>query len=509
MLKKTSTIGSAAVILTFFALIVKATGFFREILFANYYGTNRDYEYFLVSSVLPITINSIALYFYQNYFIPTYSKIKGSDNFNTLIFVRNSFLLSFFTGLIVSVLLIIMRKPVLDFYIGVSPDINYPETMFVIFCLTIPFSFVSAFLTSYAQSQFNFKLPAFSLLAINFSTIIAILIFQDSGIVEISLGYFFGVIFQMIILIILTGILKKIKFAGSLKKIAIPKDLNKIIWVILIEVIGQIYILSDRYFLSKVDEGGIAAINYATTIFLLPISIITLSISTAILPQISDYVSTNKLTELKNDIRNSLVSILLIFVPISLIFIVWGREIIIILFERGSFDSNSSYLTYKVLVFLSLSLCFYSLYGVINKLFYVLDKVKILFMITVVGIVVKLSFNFFLVDSLKQNGLALATTISYLVFFILSVIIIQIKENLLEIFFLTKKFILYLMNGIIAYLVVSTLSTFSIFDNYIVWIVEIISFLLIFYVSNQILDDNYQTTLRTTILRFIPFSGKR
>lgn len=507
MLKKTSTIGNTAIILTLFAIISKATGFFREVLFANYFGTSREYEWFLIASVLPITINSIALYFYQNFFIPTYSRAIRSDN-ESISLVKGSFYLAVFTGLFVFLLLLITKDLVLEYYMGVNETSSKTEILFLIFCLTIPFSFVNAFLTSYSQTQYNFKAPAISILSINLFTIIAILLFKESGIIEISVGYLLGVLFQLAILLHTTKIFKVLLNKSHKKARLFSEKYNRIVWIILIEIIGQVYILSDRYFLSKVDEGGIAAINYALTIFQLPISIITISVSTAILPQMSEFVAKLKMDELKHKISETLTSILLLFVPISLVFILWGKEIISILFERGYFDSNSTYLTYNVLILLSVSLCFYSLYGIINKLFYVFDMVKTLFVITILGMMTKLLFNFILVDSLRQNGLALATTLSYLTFFVLSIIIIQSKKKSLEIKLLAKKFLTYLLNSIFAYLLVTVL--FFIVTPATVWagLFKILVFLMIYYLNNQILLDKNQFSLKTNLFKILNLKAR-
>ena len=59
---------------------------------------------------------------------------------------------------------------------------------------------------------------------------------------------------------------------------------------------------------------------------------------------------------------------------------------------------------------------FYAIYNVINKLIYSLGLLKNLLYLTVLGICLKIFLNFLFVDTLKQNGLALSTSISYIFF---------------------------------------------------------------------------------------------
>lgn len=281
-----------------------------------------------------------------------------------------------------------------------------------------------------------------------------------------------------------------------------------IIWIILIEIIGQLYVLSDRYFLSKVDEGGIAAINYATTIFLLPVSIITISITTAILPKFSQLVSAKLNEELKEKLKVALTNTALIFIPITLIFIFFGKEVIRILFEHGNFNDQSTQMTYDVLFYLSLSLLFYSLYGILNKLFYVYEIVKTLFFVTILGISVKLILNFILVDSMKQNGLVIATSLSYIFFFIMSVLIIQKRFKVLEIRNTLKKILFYTINALVSFIIVKILFTLVQSESILFDSLKIFLFFLIYFINNLFLNDLYQRNLLDELIRIFPLSNQ-
>lgn len=503
-MSKTSSIGSATIILTIFGLLGKATGFFREVLFANYFGISREYEFYLVASVLPITLNSIALYIYQNYFIPAYPKreILGygySADFSKKTFF-NSLLIALFTALI----LILFRIPILKIYLGNELVSYKTEILFIIFSLTVPLSIVSGFLIAYLQTQFNFKSPAIAALSLNIFTILALLIFKETNIIYIATAYFFGVVVQTIILIKVSRIFNLFRIKLTKASVKVKSIDSSILWIVLIEVVGQFYILSDRYFLSRVDEGGIAALNYAMTIFILPISIITISISTALLPKFSQLAASNSKSELKDKINTALLSTLLLFIPITLIFIFWGKEVVRIFYERGNFTFNSTQITSDVLFYFSLSLIFYSLYGIINKIFYVFEKVKTLFIMTTFGIVIKILLNFILVDSLKQKGLAISTSVSYIFFFIMSVIIIQSRLNLIEVRKITKKFIHYLTNALFSFLIVENLFTLISSYSILFDIIKISSFFIVYYINNEILNDKYQLDIKNELLKILP-----
>lgn len=507
-MNKASSIGTATIVLTVLGFIAKTSGFFREILFANFFGLSRDYEFYLVASVLPITLNSISLYIYQNYFIPAYSKRNQYGNEFALYFSRRVFNKSFLISIISFLVLIVFRIQILRLFIGTQFVSEKTELLFIIFSCTVPFGIISGFLTAYLQTNFNFKSPAIAGLMLNLFTIIALLIFKEKNIVIIAFAYLVGAFIQTLILFKVSRIWQIIfkKFQNLPQKIISQHSL--VIWIILIEVIGQLYVLSDRYFLSKVDEGGIAAINYATTIFLLPISIITISITTAILPKFSQLASAMLYEELKEKLKVALTNTSLIFIPITLLFIFFGKELIKILFERGNFNNQSTLMTYEVLFYLSLSLVFYSLYGILNKLFYVYEMVKTLFFVTILGISIKLVLNFILVDSMKQNGLVLSTSFSYIFFFSISILIIQKRLKILEIRNTLNKILFYTINGIVSFIIVKTLFTLVQSLSILFDLLEIILFFLIYYINNLFLNDEYQRKLLDEVVRILPLRSQ-
>lgn len=506
-MKKISSIGTAAIVLTLFGFLSKTTGFFREILFANYFGLSRDYEFYLVASIIPITLNSISIYIYQNYFIPAYSRQNQDDNEKTSQFVKRILINSLFISVVSLLILIIFRIQILELYIGTPFISEKTELLFIIFSCTVPFGIISGLLTAYLQTNFNFKSPAIAGLMLNIFTIIALVVFKESNIIIIALAYFAGIFVQTVILFKVSKIWQIVvqKFQNPLKGFVTQNSL--IIWIILIEVIGQFYVLSDRYFLSKVDLGGIAAINYATTIFLLPISIITISITTAILPEFSQLASLKLDSELKEKLNTALTNTSLIFIPITMIFIFFGREVIRILFERGNFDFYSTQMTFEVLFYLSLSLVFYSLYGILNKLFYVYEMVRILFFVTILGMSIKLILNFILVNSLKQNGLVISTSLSYIFFFLISVVIIQLKLKILDIKKLFGKILLYTLNGIASFIIVEILYTLLYSGSILFDLIKMFLFFLIFYINNLLLNDSYQKKLFEELVGVLPQSN--
>ncbi|MCS7053690.1 MAG: polysaccharide biosynthesis C-terminal domain-containing protein [Ignavibacterium sp.] len=498
-----SFIGRAAIIVTLISLLSRLLGFVREILFANYYGTNQEYDKYLVASIIPLTINTISIFFYQNYFIPNYAKVKNENEGYEEGFTYKIFIRSILFSIIILFFLINFRKQILYLYTGKSFVDYQIELIFIYFSLTIFPSIISSFFSAYLNIKNEFSVPSYSILSLNILTILAIIYSNGENIILISIGYLIGSILQLIFLVFKVDLSKITSGRYYAKNKLIKLSFNSFISVLLIESIGQLYSIADRYFYSELDSGGIASLNYATSIYLLPVTIFTFSLSTVIMPKISELFANKKIEEM-NSILDRVISLsIFFFIPIIILFTFWGEKIVRIFFERGSFSELSTKMTTDVLFYLSLSLVFYVVYGLLNKYLYSLRESFFLLVITIMIIITKIIFNYTLVGYYKQNGLAISTTISYLLFFVLAFMKIKAKLD----YKLNKKLfsdlMFYLFNtvlsSIIALILSSLINVSNIFHDYLF----IIIFFVIYFINNMILGEKNQMMILSQIRMMI------
>ena len=60
--KFTSTIAGASIFISIVGLLSRGLGFIREMIFANNFGLETEFDLYLVGAVLPISIKSVILY---------------------------------------------------------------------------------------------------------------------------------------------------------------------------------------------------------------------------------------------------------------------------------------------------------------------------------------------------------------------------------------------------------------------------------------------------------------
>lgn len=502
--KFTSTIAGASIFISILGLLSRGLGFIREMIFANNFGLETEFDLYLVGAVLPITINTVILYIGQNFFIPEFQKIKSSNPDEAQKYFKQAFIGFTLAGTLLAAILFIASDFIINLYMySATPASREIATqIFNIFLLTIPFSAAVSILSALLQTIYEFKYPAVSLLFLNFSIIVLLLFFSDRfGVFIIPIGYTIGTILQFGYLLI-----KSRKFV-KLNLLARDGDSNflksilnsSFIILILIESVSQLYSILDRYFYGEISSGGIASLNYALIIWFLPVSIFSISLATAVFPTITKAINKNSYNDVEKIYNESISMNTFIFIPIAFILFFYGDTLIRVFFERGKFVEESTSITFGVLRFYALSISFYSVYAVFNKIFYSIGKAKILLVITITGLLLKLIFNFLLID-LQQDGLALSTSISFIFFFFASYIYLNVRLKIKDRSLFAKDFIIHLINCIVCLLLITIISDMFFIDN-ILWEIMIIGFFILLYLFNLSLIKHNAIVISTRVIK--------
>jgi putative peptidoglycan lipid II flippase len=176
--------------------------------------------------------------------------------------------------------------------------------------------------------------------------------------------------------------------------------------------------------------------------------------------------------------------------------------VIKIAFERGKFIGESTVITYNALKYYSISLVFYSVYAVLNKIFYSLNLAKLLLLITILGISLKLLLNFLFVEKYEQNGLALSTSISFIFFFASSYLVLNKKLNISDKNIFIKEYFLYFINCCICFLIIYILMN-SLLNATILIEVMMIGIFIVLYSLNLILVKHKSVLLLSNVMRNI------
>jgi len=492
--KFTSTVAGAAIIIALAAVLSRSIGFLREIIYANIFGLNKDFDIFLVGAVFPTIINSAIYYLSQNYFISAYHRIPSEDKTERITFFNKSFFVFISLGIVIMIVLLLLQGFIIENYLWSSDEItkNISKKIFLLFILSIPLNAGYSIIASYLQAENIFNKPAIAQLLLNIPVILIVLLFNKSfGIYSIGAGYLVGNLIQILYLYYFVRDKISFNFASAIKRINIKEGFNAgLIIIILIEVINQFHLVIDRYFFNYVDEGGIASLNYANVLFLLPVSVFSIALSTAIFPRLAETFNKKEWSELERYFNRALSILSFLFVPLTFLYFFHGDLLIRLLFEHGEFLSSDTDVTFNVLKMYSFSLLFYSAYAVINKLVYSSGLTKQLLLISLLLMVIKIVLNLFLVRILKQDGLALSSSIVYILLSLSCLLLVLKKVSFKDKFKFITDLIYYTLLAAFSYFLsnifINLISFPLLIKQLLVIIIFIISYILLGYFTKSL-----------------------
>ncbi|WP_298469633.1 murein biosynthesis integral membrane protein MurJ [uncultured Erythrobacter sp.] len=173
----------------------------------------------------------------------------------------------------------------------------------------------------------------------------------------------------------------------------------------------QINTLVQLYFLNQLEDGSVSYMNYADRLNQLPLGIIGIALSTAILPTLSKFVgSENK--EGADRIQSDAIELaMLLTIPAAVALAICATPFVTMIFQGGRFALDDAAATGNVLAALVMGLPAYVLVKVLVPNFYARADTKTPVVAAFISLGVFIAFNIALLDTYGVIGVAYASVI--------------------------------------------------------------------------------------------------
>jgi putative peptidoglycan lipid II flippase len=287
---------------------------------------------------------------------------------------------------------------------------------------------LAAYATAILNSLKNFTVSALAPCLLNISIIICA-IFIGEGTKGLASGVLLGGILQLAVQV---PVLYKKGFNPRLifnfnhpgllqvKRLMLPRIASSGIY--------QLNNFVDSIFASLiaiVGDGGVAVLYFAYRLIQFPIGIFSNALSQAILPTLSTQALEENRDALKVTLSWGIRAVFFVMLPATAVFMVLSYPLVYMLFGGGKFDFNSSLLTSNALFFYSIGLCAYGGTKILQSCFFALKDTITPAKIAFLALLMNIALNAILMFPLKIGGLALATSISGIVTFLLLLSILK------------------------------------------------------------------------------------
>ncbi len=406
--------------------VSRVLGFLRELVTAAYYGTNRAMDLFVIAFTIPTFFRHfLGEDVVERAFMPPFKRLISQTKYKSAWQLLSSCFNLMVTALIAFMTLLYLIAPFIVEIIapGLKAEV-FPKAITMTYWI-LPFMLIIG-LSAFVGSVLNFfemnKIYSLAPAMLSVGVIIGVHYFRSFlGIYALPAGFLLGGLMEFVIQV--PFLFKKAIWketdahyspSFSLKEQEVRTVSRESGFILLKSLLDKSVEIVDRMLASFLITGSIASLWYAQRLIQLPVAIIGLSISRALVPYLTEKQALVQDEDFLAGIRLGIQLNLAMVLPIIMIMVVMAQPIISLVYQRGHFDAESTLLTSIAFWCYSAGLLGISLNTFFSRLFSIFQKNKIPFYISIFTAIANIILNFILVKTaLKHGGIALASSIAF------------------------------------------------------------------------------------------------
>jgi len=347
---------SSALNVAFFTVLSRLTGFFRDVLMAQYIGTSFVMDALVIAIKIPSFLRRIfAEGALNSSFVPIYSAMHVSQREEAKEFIKDIF--SLMVGILV--VLIFIFELVMPFIVTlIVPGVGEEVFSLAVSFSRITFPFIllislTALFSGVLNTHDRFGAAASSQIAGNLFIVFIMKLVNpsmlgDGKVVATAImGSGFVQLLWVYIPCHLMGIrpsLRKPRENQAMKNFG-----KRMIPAAVGSAVLQINLFIDTIIASLLPMGTISYLYYADRLYNLPISVTGTALGTVLLPMLSRQWRENNVEGAMHNQNRAIEFAMLITLPAMLGLIYLSHPLIMVIFERGAFDQASSIATAETL----------------------------------------------------------------------------------------------------------------------------------------------------------------
>lgn len=425
------TILKSAVLLSVFTIIGKVIGFLRMMVVAYIFGATSDTDAYnlangMVSNILYALSTAIAVSFLPIYVDKKLSQGQEETNKYTSKVITVLSVLAIGVSVLVCVAAPALAKITAPSY---SEEQLVEVILYLrILAIGIIFSLVTSLLKSILDAEKIYGYGAFSGIIYSIVTIVfAVCFYKVWGIVSLVVAIPVAYFIQYIFLNWRVRKCVRIKPLFDIHDEDLRILLRMSIPVLLSNTTVEINQLVDRTLASFSTEGAVSALAYSANLNDLVISVIASSVITVFFTEFAGNSAKDDMDALKANLRKGISVLLIILLPISLISVMFGEEIVRIVYYRGAFGNEALVLTTLGTVIYAMSWIVVSIEKLCSKVFFSVNDTKTPMRISICAVVFNTIMSIIFVHYIGFAGIVLGTVLAEVLAVILNLTLLHKK----------------------------------------------------------------------------------
>lgn len=408
------TVAQTAILMAVLTLFSKLLGFVREMVIAAFFGANYVVDAYVMAQSIPNILFSGILSAVSTSFMPLFSEKmekEGTESGNQ--FVNDILNLLLRASICVAIVGIIFAPQFVSIF---APGFEGEQQSLTEFFLRVAFSFLiftsaNTLLTAFLQYKGVF-LPQ---IVLGYGQNIIIICFVIAGALVNEKIIIFGLFISYILMnLMLTKLASRCEFKRRYRshdKYVAKQILALSLPVFIGGYVAQINTYVDKALASNLDEGSVAALNYALLIIGLITGLTASIISTITFPKLNQAKAIGDQEQFNRLLSKSFNLTAMISIPFGIGAMAFADEVVQVIYERGVFDETATTLTSIALFWYAPHLIASTLNTQIVQAFHANKDMKTPVYIGTISVVLNIILNLVLVKIMGLAGLAFATSI--------------------------------------------------------------------------------------------------
>ncbi|MCP4218941.1 MAG: murein biosynthesis integral membrane protein MurJ [bacterium] len=423
-------------------------GLFREVAMAAYFGATNATDIFAVGLTIAYLMRRIvAENALENAFLPIFQRIFHRTTRKKTWEAASSIInFTLLASVILTVLLMVLTPLIIEYLFpgaarrGITVEAIRMTRLILPYLLLVT---IASVMTTYLKAFNCFGIAESSSIFFSIGIIGGIVAFYNiAGLYSLGYGVLLGGLLQILVLLPFTSKIlgnKALKFSHK-PLFNFNSPFNRKYYSQLIPISMDVFLTKTAEIVGKtlaldVSEGCVSFLHYSMTIYRLPFAVISQAINSVILKEFSEKIALFDKKRAKQLFVEGVKTNVFLLTPISILMIVLAKPIVSIIFERNSFTSEMVDNTAYALQFYSIGLIGWGIHSLTARIFSARIDVKVSMFLNFFMLLLNVGLSLYLVKThLSFAGLALATSLSFMLFAFIRVVVLKsrlAKENIL------------------------------------------------------------------------------
>lgn len=414
----------AALIVGSLGLLARFAAAIKELLVAQSFGRGDEVDAFLIAFALPSFVLSIGMSALGFALVPVFVETRQKQGIEAAQQLFSSMML---LGCIAMVAVAVLLGLLAPFYLpllghGFShTKLELTRELLYSLLPWIIFSGIASLAASVLNASEKFALPALIPLLTPLVTIYLVLFKANHwGIFTLAWGAAVGSLLEaMLLLRLLRG--HGLRF--SLRWHGLDDRIRCVLAQYGPMLTGAILMGStavvDQSMTAMLSSGSVAALGYANKVIGGTLSVGALALSTATLPYFSRMAAANDFAGCRHTLKRYSLLVVSVTVPFTLLIITFSRPIVRVLFQRGAFTAVDTELVSRVQICYAIQIPFYVCGMLFVRFISAIRRNDVLMYVSAINLFLDVVLNFALMRVWHVAGIALSTSIVYIVSFLM------------------------------------------------------------------------------------------